>query len=86
MPRRPPSGFLDAGDDLDLQVQIHTDTLNESGFYEDTMAAIGGRPIHTYHAGGCRWRARARHHAGGRRTVLSAVLDQPDKPVHAQHF
>lgn len=43
---------LDAGDELDLQVQIHTDTLNESGFYEDTMAAIGGRPIHTYHAEG----------------------------------
>ncbi|MEV5646714.1 urease subunit alpha [Nocardia sp. NPDC052254] len=43
---------LDAGDELDLQVQIHTDTLNESGFYEDTMRAIGGRPIHTYHAEG----------------------------------
>lgn len=43
---------LDAGDELDLQVQIHTDTLNESGFFEDTMAAIGGRPIHTYHAEG----------------------------------
>ncbi len=43
---------LDAGDELDLQVQIHTDTLNESGFYEDTMAAIAGRPIHTYHAEG----------------------------------
>lgn len=43
---------LDAGDELDLQVQIHTDTLNEAGFYEDTMRAIGGRPIHTYHAEG----------------------------------
>ena len=43
---------LDAGDELDLQVQIHTDTLNESGFFEDTMAAIDGRPIHTYHAEG----------------------------------
>ena len=43
---------LDAGDELDLQVQIHTDTLNESGFYEDTMRAIGGRTIHTYHAEG----------------------------------
>ncbi|MGB3482118.1 MAG: urease subunit alpha [Mycobacterium sp.] len=43
---------LDAGDELDLQVQIHTDTLNESGFFEDTMRAIGGRTIHTYHAEG----------------------------------
>ncbi len=43
---------LRAGDELDMQVQIHTDTLNESGFYEDTMAAIGGRTIHTYHSEG----------------------------------
>lgn len=43
---------LDAGDELDLQVQIHSDTLNEAGFYEDTMRAINGRTIHTYHAEG----------------------------------
>jgi urease subunit alpha len=43
---------LDAGDELDVQIQIHTDTLNESGFYEHTMAAIGGRTIHTYHSEG----------------------------------
>jgi urease subunit alpha len=43
---------LDAGDELDLQVQIHTDTLNEAGFYEDTMRAIAGRTIHTYHSEG----------------------------------
>ncbi len=43
---------LRAGDELDMQVQIHTDTLNESGFFEDTMAAIGGRTIHTYHSEG----------------------------------
>ena len=43
---------LRAGDELDMQVQIHTDTLNESGFYEHTMAAIGGRTIHTYHSEG----------------------------------
>ena len=43
---------LDAGDELDIQVQIHTDTLNESGFYEHTMAAINGRTIHTYHSEG----------------------------------
>ncbi len=43
---------LRAGAELDAQVQIHTDTLNESGFYEDTMAAIDGRTIHTYHSEG----------------------------------
>lgn len=43
---------LDAGDELDMQVQIHTDTLNESGFFEHTMDAIGGRTIHTYHSEG----------------------------------
>jgi urease subunit alpha len=43
---------LDAGDELGLQVQIHTDTLNEAGFFEDTMRAIGGRTIHAYHAEG----------------------------------
>jgi urease subunit alpha len=43
---------LDAGDELGLQVQIHSDTLNEAGFYEDTMRAIGGRTIHTYHSEG----------------------------------
>jgi urease subunit alpha len=35
-----------------MQIQIHTDTLNESGFYEDTIAAIAGRTIHTYHSEG----------------------------------
>ena len=36
----------------DFQVQLHTDTLNESGFLEDTLAAIGGRTIHMYHTEG----------------------------------
>jgi urease subunit alpha len=35
-----------------VQTSIHTDTLNEAGFVEDTLAAIGGRPIHTYHTEG----------------------------------
>jgi urease subunit alpha len=43
---------LDAADELDVQLQIHTDTLNESGFFERTMEAIGGRTIHTYHSEG----------------------------------
>src|SRR6195256_834378 len=39
-------------DELDVQVAIHTDTLNETGFVEDTIAAIRGRTIHTYHTEG----------------------------------
>ncbi|HUD49415.1 MAG TPA: urease subunit alpha [Candidatus Baltobacteraceae bacterium] len=38
--------------DHDIQVTIHTDTLNESGFVETTLAAIQGRTIHTYHSEG----------------------------------
>ncbi len=43
---------LSVADELDFQVQLHTDTLNESGFLEDTLAAIGGRTIHMYHTEG----------------------------------
>jgi urease alpha subunit len=40
---------LSAADDFDVQVAIHTDTINESGYVEDTVAAFEGRTIHTYH-------------------------------------
>ena len=43
---------LRVADEYDVQVAIHTDTLNESGFVEDTIAAIAGRTIHTYHTEG----------------------------------
>ncbi|GAC1406759.1 MAG: urease subunit alpha [Ktedonobacteraceae bacterium] len=43
---------LTVADEYDVQVAIHTDTLNEAGFVEDTLAAIAGRPIHTYHTEG----------------------------------
>ncbi|THH19261.1 hypothetical protein EW146_g1878 [Bondarzewia mesenterica] len=43
---------LDIGDKYDVQVNIHTDTLNESGFVETTIAAFGDRTIHTYHTEG----------------------------------
>jgi urease subunit alpha len=43
---------LSVADQYDVQVAIHTDTLNESGFVEDTVAAIKGRAIHTYHTEG----------------------------------
>ena len=43
---------LRVGDELDVQVLIHTDTLNESGFVERTIEAVGGRAIHAYHTEG----------------------------------
>ena len=43
---------LRVADEYDVQVAIHTDSLNESGFVKDTIAAIAGRTIHTYHTEG----------------------------------
>ena len=43
---------LTVADEYDVQVAIHTDTLNESGFVENTIAAFKGRTIHTYHSEG----------------------------------
>jgi len=43
---------LRVADEFDVQVAIHTDTLNESGFVETTLAAIGDRTIHTFHTEG----------------------------------
>jgi urease subunit alpha len=43
---------LSVADDMDVQVLIHTDTLNEGGFVENTIAAFKGRTIHTFHTEG----------------------------------
>jgi len=43
---------LSVAEDMDIQVMIHTDTLNESGFVENTLAAFKGRAIHAYHTEG----------------------------------
>ncbi|AWR96861.1 urease subunit alpha [Acidianus sulfidivorans JP7] len=43
---------LNVADEYDVQVTIHTDTSNESGYLEDTLNAIGGRTIHAYHVEG----------------------------------
>ena len=74
---------LDAGDELDVQVQIHTDTLNESGFFEHTMRAIAGRTIHVPLRGRRRRRTRTSSASPARRT--SPLLHEPDEPVHAEH-
>ena len=43
---------LSVADEYDFQVQLHTDSMNEAGFYESTMEAIAGRTIHMYHTEG----------------------------------
>ncbi|GAB5469395.1 MAG: urease subunit alpha [Rhodospirillales bacterium] len=43
---------MELADAYDFQVQIHADTLNETGYYEDTLAAINGRVMHIYHCEG----------------------------------
>ena len=60
---------LDVADKYDFQVQIHTDTLNESGFVEDTIDAFGGRTIHTYHSEGA---------GGGHAPDLLRVVGEPN--------
>jgi urease subunit alpha len=54
---------------FDVQVAIHTDTLNESGFVEDTIAAFRGRTIHTYHSEGA---------GGGHAPDILRVLGSPN--------
>ncbi len=46
------STCLDVADKYDVQVAIHTDTLNEAGFVDDSIRAFGGRTIHTFHTEG----------------------------------
>ena len=70
-------------DDHDVQCMIHTDTLNESGFVEDTIAAFKGRTIHAFHTEGA-----GGGHAPDIIKVCGAgqrdpVVDQPDPALHA---
>jgi urease subunit alpha len=60
---------LAVADEHDVQVAIHTDTLNESGFVEDTLAAFKGRTIHTYHSEGA---------GGGHAPDIMKVCAQPN--------
>ena len=60
---------LTVADDYDVQVAIHTDTLNEAGFVEDTIAAFEGRTIHTYHTEGA---------GGGHAPDVMVVASQPN--------
>lgn len=56
-------------DELDVQCLIHTDTLNESGFVESTIAAFKGRTIHTYHTEGA---------GGGHAPDIISVVEHPN--------
>jgi len=60
---------LSVADEHDVQVAIHTDTLNESGFVEDTIAAFKGRAIHTFHTEGA---------GGGHAPDIIKVCGQPN--------
>ncbi|RXK41419.1 urease [Tremella mesenterica] len=60
---------LKVGDEYDVQVNIHTDTLNESGYVESTLAAINGRTIHTYHTEGA---------GGGHAPDIIVVVEHPN--------
>ena len=74
---------LSVADVYDIQVMLHTDTLNETGFLDDTIDAFKGRSIHasTPRAGGGQPRTSSRSPA----EVRSALLDQSDPAVHPQH-
>ena len=60
---------LSVADDYDVQVMIHTDTLNESGFVENTVSAMKGRTIHAFHTEGA---------GGGHAPDIIKVVGQPN--------
>jgi urease subunit alpha len=60
---------LSVADDMDVQVMIHTDTLNESGFVENTLAAIKSRTIHAFHTEGA---------GGGHAPDILRVVSSPN--------
>ncbi len=60
---------LSVADRFDVQVAIHTDTINEAGFVSDTVAAIKGRTIHTYHTEGA---------GGGHAPDIITIASQPN--------
>ena len=68
---------LNVADEYDVQVAIHTDTLNEGGCVEDTLAAIGGRTIHTYHT---EEQAAAMHRTSSARQQRQCAFHPPRTP------
>ncbi|MDG4860479.1 urease subunit alpha [Streptomyces sp. T-3] len=60
---------LTVADEYDVQVAVHTDTLNEGGYFEDTRSAIDGRTIHTFHSEGA---------GGGHAPDIMRVTGEPN--------
>ncbi|WP_327351406.1 urease subunit alpha [Streptomyces sp. NBC_01304] len=60
---------LTVADEYDIQVAVHTDTLNEGGYFEDTRSAIDGRTIHTFHSEGA---------GGGHAPDIMRVAGEPN--------
>jgi hypothetical protein len=76
---------LGVADAHDVQVAIHTDTLNESGYVDDSIASFKGRTIHTYHTEGA---------GGGHAPDIIKVCGEPNvlpsstnptRPLHREH-
>ena len=76
---------LDVAEASGVQVNIHTDTLNEMGFVEDTLAAIGGRSIHAYHTEGAGGGHAPDIITVAGRVPCAAEFDEPDPAAHRQH-
>ena len=76
---------LRIADETGVQVAIHTDTLNEAGYVQSTLAAIAGRSIHAYHTEGAGGGHAPDIIAVAVAAERAAVLDQPDAPAHGQH-
>ncbi len=68
---------LSVAEKYDVQIAIHTDTLNESGFVEDTLAAFKERGIHTYHTEGAGGGHAPGHSHRLLQGVCASVLHQP---------
>ena len=66
---------LTFADEHDVAVTIHTDTLNESGFVDDSRGAIKGRTIHTYHSEGAGGGSSATASSASRR--MRATMSRP---------
>lgn len=60
---------LRVADDLDVQITLHTDTMNESGFVKESIKAIAGRTIHTYHTEGA---------GGGHAPDIMVIASEPN--------
>ena len=75
---------LGVADEMDVQVAIHTDTLNEAGFVEDSVGAFKGRAIHTFHTEGAGG-ACSRYNQGLRGTKRLAFFHQPHASLYREY-